>query len=119
MQVDDFDLALVGHVAMSSAGHNVPKILRGILTRNGVASIPELMETSVLSHPTVRHYMQLLRARRRHAHEGFARDRRADGAVRAALPGADLGKCAGVGELKESSGGNGKPFEPCCGRPSI
>jgi len=60
MQVEDFDLALVGHVAMSSAGNNLPRILRGVLTRSGAASTPELVEDSGLSHPTVRHYMRLL-----------------------------------------------------------
>lgn len=59
MHVDDFDLALVGHIAMSSAGNNLPRILRSVLTRSGVASTPELVETSGLTHPTVRHYMRL------------------------------------------------------------
>jgi hypothetical protein len=60
MHVDDFDLALVGHVAMSSAGHNLPRILRGVLTRAGAASTPDLVADSGLSHPTVREYMRLL-----------------------------------------------------------
>lgn len=60
MCVDDLDLALVGHVAMSSAGNNLPRILRGILTRSGIASTPELVESSGLTHPTVREYMRLL-----------------------------------------------------------
>jgi hypothetical protein len=46
MQVDDFDLVLVGHVAMSSAGNNLPRILRGVLTRNVAASTPELVADS-------------------------------------------------------------------------
>jgi hypothetical protein len=60
MQVDDFALALVGNVAMSSAGNNLPRILRGVLTRSGAASTPELVADSGLTHPTVRHYMRLL-----------------------------------------------------------
>lgn len=60
MQVDDFDLALVGHVAMSSAGNNVPRVLRGLLSRGGAASTPELVADSGLSHPTVREHMRLL-----------------------------------------------------------
>jgi hypothetical protein len=68
MQVDDFDLALVGHVAMSSAGNNLPRILRGVLTRNGAASTPELVADSGLTHPTVRHFMRLLGERGVAAH---------------------------------------------------
>jgi hypothetical protein len=36
-------VALVGHVAMSSAGNNLPRIIRGILARSGAASTPELV----------------------------------------------------------------------------
>ena len=45
---------------MSSAGNALPRILRGLLTRNGVASTPDLVADSGLAHPTVRHYMRLL-----------------------------------------------------------
>jgi len=60
LAVDDFDLALVGHVAMSSAGNNLPRILRGVLLRGGAVSTPELAADSGLTDPTVRHYMRLL-----------------------------------------------------------
>jgi predicted ArsR family transcriptional regulator len=45
---------------MSSAGNNLPRILRGVLTRNGAASTPELVADSGLTHPTVRHHMRFL-----------------------------------------------------------
>lgn len=61
--VDDFDLAIVSHVAMSSAGNNLPRILRALLTRDGKASTPALVADSGLSHPSVRAYMRLLAER--------------------------------------------------------
>ena len=58
--MDDFDVALVGHVAMSSSGNSLPRILRGVLLRGGAVSTPELAADSGLTDPTVRHYMRLL-----------------------------------------------------------
>jgi hypothetical protein len=63
MHVADEDLALVGHVAMSSSGHTVARVLRALMASGGAMRTPDLTELTELSAPTVRRYMDLLQQR--------------------------------------------------------
>ena len=63
MYVTDGDLALVGHVATSSSGHAVARVLRALMAARGVMRTPDLMELTELSAPTVRKYIDLLQQR--------------------------------------------------------
>jgi hypothetical protein len=58
--VADGDLALISHIAMSSSGHTVARVLRALMAARGVMRTPELTEATELSAPTVRTYMELL-----------------------------------------------------------
>jgi hypothetical protein len=61
--VADEDLALVSHIAMSSSGHVVAKVLRALMAARGVMRTPDLTEVTELSAPTVRRYMDWLQLR--------------------------------------------------------
>jgi hypothetical protein len=58
--VADEDLALIAHIAMSSSGHIVARILRALMAARGAMRTPDLTEVTELSAPTVRKYMYLL-----------------------------------------------------------
>ena len=62
-QVTNEGLSLVGHIAVSSSGHTVARILRAVLASRTALRTPDLHEITELSAPTIRKYMGLLQQR--------------------------------------------------------
>jgi hypothetical protein len=60
--VDDYDLAQVAHIALSSGVAGRASVFRALLTSGGTATTPEIRKLSGLSTPTVLRYMKELGA---------------------------------------------------------
>ena len=60
--VNDYDLAQIGHIALSSGAPGCGKVLRVVLDNGGTATTPDVERLTGMSPPTAHTYMEQLHA---------------------------------------------------------